>query len=61
MQNCFLMLSRLKIHIVLVLDRLQCVARVNCLVYIISSSYFEFNDSMFVVSILKQFDGFWPT
>ena len=32
MQNCFLMPSRLKSHIILVLDRLQCVARVNCLV-----------------------------
>ena len=32
MQNCFLMTSRLKSHIILVLDRLQCVARVNCLV-----------------------------
>ena len=27
----FLMPSRLKSHIILVLDRLQCVARVNCL------------------------------
>ena len=34
MQNCFVMPSRLKSHIILVLDRLQCVARVNCLVYI---------------------------
>ena len=32
MQNCFLMPSRLKSNIILVLDRLQCVARVNCLV-----------------------------
>ena len=32
MQNCFLMPSLLKSHIILVLDRLQCVARVNCLV-----------------------------
>ena len=32
MQNCFLMPSRLKSHIILVLDRLQCVAWVNCLV-----------------------------
>ena len=35
MQNCFLMPSRLKIHIILVVNRLQCVARVNCLVFII--------------------------
>ena len=28
----FVMPSRLKSHIILVLDRLQCVARVNCLV-----------------------------
>ena len=28
----FLMPSRLKSHIILVLDRLQCVARANCLV-----------------------------
>ena len=35
MQNCFLMPSRLKIHVILVLDRLKCVARVNCLVCII--------------------------
>ena len=34
MQNCFLMPSRLKSHISLVLDRLQCVARVNYLVSI---------------------------
>ena len=34
MQNCFVMPSRLKSHIILVLDRLQCVARVNCLVSI---------------------------
>ena len=37
-QQCrivFLMPSRLKSHIILVLDRLQCVARVNCLVIII--------------------------
>ena len=34
MQNCFLMPSRLKSNIILVLDRLQCVARVNCLVYL---------------------------
>ena len=33
--NCFLMPSRLQSHISLVLDRLQCVARVNCLVIII--------------------------
>ena len=26
--------SRLKSHIILVLDRLQCVARVNCLVHV---------------------------
>ena len=32
MQNCFLLPSRLKSHIILVLDRPQCVARVNCLV-----------------------------
>ena len=31
----FLMPSRLKSHIILVLDRLQCVARVNCLVNLI--------------------------
>ena len=30
----FLMPSRLKSHIILVLDRLQCMARVNCLVHI---------------------------
>ena len=30
MYNCFLMPSRLKSHIILVLDRLQCMARVNC-------------------------------
>ena len=30
----FLKPSRFKSHIILVLDRLQCVARVNCLVYI---------------------------
>ena len=28
----FVMPSRLKSHIILVMDRLQCVARVNCLV-----------------------------
>ena len=33
----FLMPSRLKSHIILVLDRLQCVARVNCL--LVSSAH----------------------
>ena len=36
MQNCFLMPSRLKSHIILVLDRLQYVAWVNCLVMLIT-------------------------
>ena len=35
MQNRFLMPSRLKSHIILVLYRLLCMTRVNCLVYII--------------------------
>ena len=34
MQNCFVMPSRFKSHIILVLDRLQGVTRVNCLVKI---------------------------
>ena len=38
MHNCFLMPSRLKSHIILVLDRLQCVARVNGLVLIIRAA-----------------------
>ena len=45
MQNCFLMPSRLKSHIILVLDRLECVARVNCLVMInnlFSSQHYGF-------------------
>ena len=52
MQNCFLMPSRLKSHIILVMDRLQCVARVNCLVLIKegSDSDQSHRDEMTVVS-----------
>ena len=38
----FFVPSRLKSHIILVLDRLQCVARVNCPVNILIATYVPF-------------------
>ena len=59
MQNCFLMSSRLKSHIIFVLDRLQCVARVNCLVVIISCVCFPFRVRHLCCYIWWSLDSFW--
>ena len=58
----FLMPSRLKSNIILVLDRLQCVALVNCLVHIIIHIYICHcrsitKNSVMVVTSTKCFNG----